>query len=70
MDAQLLYEHPIPSGQDRDGDFCSDDDSYRADDPYSDDLFVCLLLFYVLATSKVTSGRVPTCDSAHSWRLL
>ena len=29
----------------------------------------CLLLFYVLATSKVTSGHVPTCDSAHSWRL-
>ena len=32
-------------------------------------LFVCLL-FYVLATSKVISGQVPTCDSAHSWRLL
>ena len=30
--------------------------------------FVCLL-FYVLATSKVISGWVPTCDSAHSWRL-
>ena len=29
--------------------------------------FVCLLLLYVLATSKVISGRVPTCDSAHSW---
>ena len=26
---------------------------------------VYLLLFYVLATSKVISGRVPTCDSAH-----
>ena len=25
---------------------------------------VCLLLFYVLATSKVISGPVPTCDSA------
>ena len=31
-------------------------------------LFVCLL-FYVLATSKVISGGVSTCDSAHSWRL-
>ena len=30
---------------------------------------VCLLLFYVLATSKVISGRVLTCDSVHSWRL-
>ena len=28
---------------------------------------VCLL-FYALATSKAISGRVPTCDSAHSWR--
>ena len=28
--------------------------------------FVSLLLFYVLATSKVISGWVPTCDSAHS----
>ena len=27
----------------------------------------CLLLFCVLATSEVISGRVPTCDSAHSW---
>ena len=30
---------------------------------------ICLLLFYVLATSKVTSGRVLICDSARSWRL-
>ena len=29
---------------------------------------VCLLLFYVLATSKVKLGWVPTCNSAHSWR--
>ena len=29
-------------------------------------LIVCLL-FYVLARSKVISGRAPTCDSAHSW---
>ena len=28
---------------------------------------VCLLLFYVLATSNAISGRVPTCDSVHSW---
>ena len=27
------------------------------------------LLFYVLATSNGISGRVPTCDSANSWRL-
>ena len=26
--------------------------------------FVCLLLFYILATSTVMSGQVPTCDSA------
>ena len=32
--------------------------------------FVCLLLLDILATSKVISGRVLTCDSAHSWRLL
>ena len=25
--------------------------------------------FYVLETSKVISGRVPTCDSAQSWQL-
>ena len=30
---------------------------------------VCLLLLYVLTTSKVISGRVPTCDRAHSWLL-
>ena len=28
-----------------------------------------LLEFYVLATSKVKSGRAPPCDSAHSWLL-
>ena len=27
---------------------------------------VCLLLFYVVGTSKLTSEQVPTCDSAHS----
>ena len=27
----------------------------------------CLLLFCILATSKVISVTVPTCDSAHSW---
>ena len=32
-------------------------------------IFVYLLLFSVLATSKVISGWIPTCDSAHSWRL-
>ena len=31
-------------------------------------LLVCLL-FYILATFKVISGCVPTCDSAHSWWL-
>ena len=31
--------------------------------------FVCLLLFYVLATSKMISGQAPTCDSVHSCRL-
>ena len=25
--------------------------------------------FDVLATSKVISGRAPTCDSVHSWQL-
>ena len=25
------------------------------------------LTFYVLASSKVVLGRVPTCDSGHSW---
>ena len=30
--------------------------------------FVCLLLlFYILAKSKVISGCVLTCDSAHFW---
>ena len=28
------------------------------------------MLFYVLATSEIISGRVPTCNSTHSWRLL
>ena len=27
------------------------------------------LEFYILATSKVISGRAPTCDSANSWGL-
>ena len=31
--------------------------------------FGWLLEFYVLATSNVISGWVPTFDSAHSWRL-
>ena len=26
------------------------------------------LFFYILATSKAISGRVPTCDSVHSWQ--
>ena len=30
---------------------------------------VCLLLFFILATSKVISGWAQTCDSAHSSRL-
>ena len=30
---------------------------------------VCLLLLYVLVTSKVISVRTPTWDRAHSWRL-
>ena len=28
---------------------------------------VCLLLFSILATSKIISGRVLTCDCEHSW---
>ena len=28
--------------------------------------FISFLLLYILATSKVTSGQLPTCDSAHS----
>ena len=28
-----------------------------------------LLELYILATSKDISGRVPTCDSVHSWHL-
>ena len=31
--------------------------------------FVCLLFLYVLATSMVISGWVPTFDSAHAWCL-
>ena len=31
-------------------------------------LFACFL-FYILATSKVISGRVQTYDSVHSWQL-
>ena len=31
--------------------------------------FWLVLEFYVLATSTVIWGLVPTCDSAHSWRL-
>ena len=29
-------------------------------------MLVCLLLIYILATSKAIAGRVPTCDSAYS----
>ena len=32
-------------------------------------IWVRLLLFYILATSGVISGRVLTCDSVHSWHL-
>ena len=32
-------------------------------------LFGCLLLLYILATSKVISGRVQSCDSTHPWWL-
>ena len=31
--------------------------------------YALLFEFYVLAISKVISGPVPTCDSAHSWLL-
>ena len=31
--------------------------------------FVCLLLFYILATPKIIPGQVPTYYSAHKWRL-
>ena len=31
-------------------------------------LIGCFFEFYVLATSKVMLGQVPTCDSAHSWQ--
>ena len=31
--------------------------------------FYWLLGFYILATSHVISGQVPTCDSVHSGRL-
>ena len=34
-----------------------------------DHCLVLLLLFYVLATYKVISGRIQTCDSAHSCHL-
>ena len=30
--------------------------------------FVCML-FYILATSKVRSRHVPTCDNVHQWQL-
>ena len=30
-------------------------------------MVICLVWFYSLATSKVISGRKPTCNSAHSW---
>ena len=32
-------------------------------------LFLCLLLFYILATSRFISGWVPTFGNAHSWWL-
>ena len=35
----------------------------------SQGIIFSLLLFYILATSTVISGRLPTCDSAHSQRL-
>ena len=39
-----------------------------SDDVVCDDVTSeCLLVFYVLATSQVISGRVATCDSAQSW---
>ena len=31
--------------------------------------YICLLVFYVLAKSKLILGWVPTWDSAHSWRI-
>ena len=37
--------------------------------PFRLGLFVYLLLFYILATSKVISGQVLTYNSAHSWWL-
>ena len=32
-------------------------------------LFFCLLLFYIIATSKVILGWVPNCDSVHLWQV-
>ena len=50
----------------------NDDDDYDYDGDGDGDAMLMMidcLLFCVLATSKVISGRVPTCDNAHSWRL-
>ena len=33
------------------------------------EVFVCLLLLYILATSMVISWWISTCNSAHSWQL-
>ena len=39
----------------------------RVRDSHAGDQESGLLLFYVLATSKVISERLRTCDSVHSW---
>ena len=43
------------------------ENGYNSIDTSRPDMFLSLLLFYILATYKVISGRLPTCDSAHSW---
>ena len=43
-------------------------DTYIYPQPHIDlYVYAHCLLFYVLATYKVISGQVPTCDSVHSW---
>ena len=62
----LKYIPKIALQQDDDDDDDDDDDNdCRGGD---DDDEVCLLFeLYVLATSRVTAGWLPTCHSAHSW---
>ena len=61
--SNLIFGHQPRMGQN----YCPRENYFKMK-PFKSIICSVCLLFYVLAASKVISGQVPSCDSAHSWR--